>query len=244
MIASCDCYVSLHRSEGLGLTMGEAMYFGKPVIATAYSGNLDFMTQENSFLVPHTMVEIGPGAGPYPADKQWAEPDLDRAAELMRRVFEDPESAAEHGRRAAEDIRRTHSPEAAAGTLKTRITQTKRAGLLQRLEGPTPAQVAAGRLSGRAQLVHLINFLTPPNPQGRRAKARAIAKRAYMRLLRPYAAHQQRINVSIAESLDDLREVLVETVRMSMENEHALRELEVQIKGDRAGDREHPDADA
>ncbi len=65
-----------------------------------------------------------------------------------------------------------------------------------------------------------------------------------MRLLRPYAAHQQRINVSIAESLDDLREVLVETVRMSMENEHALRELEVQIKGDRAGDREHPDADA
>ena len=43
MIASCDCYVSLHRSEGLGLTMAEAMYFGKPVIATAYSGNLDFM---------------------------------------------------------------------------------------------------------------------------------------------------------------------------------------------------------
>ena len=54
MVANCDCYVSLHRSEGLGLTMAEAMYFGKPVIATAYSGNLDFMTPDNSFLVPPT----------------------------------------------------------------------------------------------------------------------------------------------------------------------------------------------
>src|SRR5262249_49655448 len=61
MIAGCDCYVSLHRSEGLGLTMAEAMYFGRPVIATAYSGNVDFMTEENSYLVPHGMTEIGPG---------------------------------------------------------------------------------------------------------------------------------------------------------------------------------------
>ena len=94
MIASCDCYVSLHRSEGLGLTMAEAMYFGKPVIATAYSGNLDFMTEENSFLVPHTMVEIGPDADPYPPDKEWAEPDLGRASALMRQAFENPQGAA------------------------------------------------------------------------------------------------------------------------------------------------------
>ncbi|HEX6985892.1 MAG TPA: glycosyltransferase family 4 protein, partial [Planctomycetaceae bacterium] len=51
MIAACDCYISLHRSEGLGLTMAEAMYFERPVIATAYSGNLDFMTEENAYLV-------------------------------------------------------------------------------------------------------------------------------------------------------------------------------------------------
>ena len=70
MIASCDCYVSLHRSEGFGLTMAEAMYFGRPVIATGYSGNLDFMTEENSYLVPHTLVEIGPDANPYPPDKR------------------------------------------------------------------------------------------------------------------------------------------------------------------------------
>ena len=51
LMGLCDCYVSLHRSEGLGLTMAEAMALGKPVIATGYSGNLDFMTPENSYLV-------------------------------------------------------------------------------------------------------------------------------------------------------------------------------------------------
>ncbi len=117
MIASCDCFVSLHRSEGLGLTMGEAMYFGRPVIATGYSGNLDFMTAENSFLVRHEMVPIGAGAAPYPAEGEWAEPDLAHAAALMRQVFEEPQRAAERGERAAADIRRTHSVAAAVRAL-------------------------------------------------------------------------------------------------------------------------------
>ncbi|NTW42511.1 MAG: glycosyltransferase, partial [Cellulomonadaceae bacterium] len=58
LVALCDCYVSLHRSEGLGLTMAEAMAWGKPVIATGYSGNLQFMTDENSFLVPWAPAPI------------------------------------------------------------------------------------------------------------------------------------------------------------------------------------------
>lgn len=249
MIAGCDCYVSLHRSEGLGLTMGEAMYFGRPVIATAYSGNLDFMTEENSFLVPHAMVEIGPDAAPYPPDKQWAEPDLERASELMRQVFENPDAAARRGGRAAEEIRRTHSLDAAAKQLQRRIAEIKRGGLLQRLEGPTPAQAAGGRLSGRAQLVHLINFPTAPNPQGARAKARSFAKRVYMRLLRPYAAHQQAVNVSVAESLDDVREVLAETVRMSLDHEERLTDADALVEAaaaapfmpdDRLGEKTHP----
>ncbi len=86
IIAACDCYVSLHRSEGLGITMGEAMAYGRPVIATGYSGNLDFMTEENSWLVRHTLVPIGPGADPYPPEGEWAEPDLEHAAHLMREV--------------------------------------------------------------------------------------------------------------------------------------------------------------
>ena len=88
LVAAADCYVSLHRSEGLGLTMAEAMAVGTPVIATAYSGNLDFMDDRSALLVPATEVEVGPGRY-YPAHGHWAEPDLGRAAELMVRVRDD-----------------------------------------------------------------------------------------------------------------------------------------------------------
>ena len=227
MIASCDCYVSLHRSEGLGLTMAEAMYFGKPVIATAYSGNLDFMTEENSYLVPHTLVEIGPDADPYPAEHEWAEPDLERASALLRQVFENQEAAALRGRRGADDIRRTHSPQAAGEALKLRLDQIKRASLIARLERPSPAQAAAGAPGGRGLLEHLLNFSAPPPRRGA-GRAQAAAKRLYLRLLRPYAAHQQRINTSIAESLDELREVVGEALRMDVENDETVRMLNQQ----------------
>ena len=56
LMAACDCYVSLHRSEGFGLTMAEAMAIGKPVIATGYSGNVDFMNSGNSHLIEYAMI--------------------------------------------------------------------------------------------------------------------------------------------------------------------------------------------
>ena len=68
MLAACDCYVSLHRAEGLGLAMAEAMLRGKPVIATNYSGNLDFMTADTAHLVRYKLVPVGPGHPPYDAD--------------------------------------------------------------------------------------------------------------------------------------------------------------------------------
>jgi glycosyltransferase involved in cell wall biosynthesis len=84
-----DCYVSLHRSEGFGLTLSEAMMCGKPVIATGYSGNIDFMTEDNSFLVPYRLIEIERDHGPYKKGCVWADPDLNRASEFMLQVFED-----------------------------------------------------------------------------------------------------------------------------------------------------------
>ncbi len=125
-VAACDCYVSLHRAEGFGLTMAEAMYLDRPVIATGYSGNLDFMTADNSYLVDHTLVDIGQGSDPYPADGQWAEPDVEHAARLMREVFEHPEQAAERGRAGGRDIRRTHSAQAAGEILRLRWTCSAR----------------------------------------------------------------------------------------------------------------------
>lgn len=88
LVREVDCYVSLHRSEGLGLTMAEAMSAGTPVIASGYSGNLDFMDDESALLVDVTVVEIGEGSF-YPAHGHWADPDLDHAARLMRQVRDD-----------------------------------------------------------------------------------------------------------------------------------------------------------
>ena len=121
MIASADCYVSLHRSEGYGLTLAESLLLGKPVIATRYSGNLDFMSPGGSWLVDVEMVPVGPGNDPYPADGEWAQPDVAQASLFMREIFDDPTAARERAARGAESIRRTHSPRAAGATMAARL---------------------------------------------------------------------------------------------------------------------------
>ena len=122
LTANCDCYVSLHRSEGFGLTIAEAMYLGRPVIATAYSGNMDFMSPDNSLPVSYHRVEIGNGAGPYGPGGEWAEPDLDDAIGKMRRVFQDRELARFLGESGARSIRETHSRSHGAKALARTIT--------------------------------------------------------------------------------------------------------------------------
>ena len=123
LVAACDGYVSLHRSEGLGLTMAEAMAWGKPVVATGYGGNLQFMTDDNSVLVPWTAVPIGPGAAPYPPGGTWAEPDLDAAAAALRSLVERPDEARARGERAAADIAALHSPQVAGRAIAARLAQ-------------------------------------------------------------------------------------------------------------------------
>ena len=121
LIASCDAYVSLHRAEGYGLTMAEAMTYGKPVIGTGYSGNLEFMNDENSFLAPFTLEPIPPGCDPYPAGTPWAEPDIDAAADLMVQVMDDPGLGARTGARARQDMATFHTPAARAGLVASRL---------------------------------------------------------------------------------------------------------------------------
>jgi glycosyltransferase involved in cell wall biosynthesis len=123
LMAACDCYVSLHRSEGFGLTMAEAMAIGKPVIATGYSGNVDFMNSANSLLIDYAMGRVGPECEIYPPEGEWAEPSVEHAAELMRRVHGDPRQAAQLGRCAAEDIARTLSAAATGAAMRARLEQ-------------------------------------------------------------------------------------------------------------------------
>ncbi|MEK6277267.1 MAG: glycosyltransferase [Actinomycetota bacterium] len=202
MIAACDCYVSLHRSEGFGQTLAEAMFFGRPVIATGYSGNLEFMTPENSYLVDYELGEIGPGAGPYPADAVWAEPDLDHAAELMRRVCENPAEAAERGHRAAADIRRTHSHEAAGRAMERRLRELRdspRRSALGRVEGDDPVSVAASEARQRV--------MRGP-PERSRTRLGGPVRELALRLMRPWTSHQRGMDLMLINAIDQLNVAL------------------------------------
>ena len=98
-MASADIVVSLHRSEGFGLFLAEAMWLGKPVVGTGWSGVMDFMDEESCGLVRFKLVDAGADAGPYQGGR-WAEADVDHAAALLRRLVEDEAHRAEMGRRA------------------------------------------------------------------------------------------------------------------------------------------------
>ena len=121
LLAACDCYASLHRAEGLGYALAEAMLLGKPVVATGYSGNLDFMTPETSHLVRYTLVKVGPGLPPYDADAEWAEPDEAHAADLLRDIYANRQAARALGGRAAAHAGEVFSIDAAAARMAARL---------------------------------------------------------------------------------------------------------------------------
>jgi glycosyltransferase involved in cell wall biosynthesis len=110
LMKSLDVYVSLHRSEGFGLTMAEAMAMGKPVIATGYSGNVDFMDQHNSCLVRSQALKTEEAFGAYPCGTVWSDPDAEHAAEYMRALIK-AERREEIGVRAARSIRQRLAPD-------------------------------------------------------------------------------------------------------------------------------------
>jgi glycosyltransferase involved in cell wall biosynthesis len=125
LMETCDCYVSLHRSEGLGLTIAEAMLMGKPVIATGYSGNLDFMTRENSLLVDYQRVSIRQQLSHYPSGSQWADPSVEDAAHWMRWVYRNREEARGLGQRARAEVAGVLSTEAAGRRMAQRLDELR-----------------------------------------------------------------------------------------------------------------------
>jgi glycosyltransferase involved in cell wall biosynthesis len=122
LLQHLDCYVSLHRSEGTGLTMLEAMAAGTPVIATGYSGNLDFMDDTVGRLVPFELIEVGPDAPPYPSDALWADPDLAAASRFMRELASDRVVASKLGEAAQASIAAAHSREVVAPWFAERLS--------------------------------------------------------------------------------------------------------------------------
>ena len=198
LVAAADCFVSLHRSEGFGLLLAEAMYFGVPVIGTRYSGNLEFMTDQNSYLVDCEMVPV---AGTEIYTGRWAEPDTAAAGAIMREVFENPDEARERGRRGASDIRRDHSPEAAGQVAEARLREV----------WPEASKRAAGT-GGTASQMQVARSAVLAGPVDRQdvGGVRRAARRALMRLIKPYAVHQRRADLLTIEAIDELRATVAE----------------------------------
>jgi glycosyltransferase involved in cell wall biosynthesis len=121
LIAACDCFVSLHRAEGFGRGLGEAMALGRLALGTAWSGNLDFMTKTNSLLVRQTQVKVPPEAYPHWHGQTWAEPDLDHAAALLMPVLHDPARGQEIARRGQIEVLRSHGNRAVGLRILARL---------------------------------------------------------------------------------------------------------------------------
>jgi glycosyltransferase involved in cell wall biosynthesis len=193
LMALCDCYVSLHRSEGYGLTMAEAMAAARPVIATAYSGNMAFMHEGNSLLVPYRLSLIPDGCEPYPPGAEWAEPDLDEASRLMRHVWEQPDEARRLGRRAQEDVLRRNTPQRTAEFVARRLDEIRverRAKAMDPHRAPRPG--------------------APLLTTGRRRPTR-FARRMLHRLLWPYLVEQQAFDTAVADALRAHASYVMET---------------------------------
>ena len=126
LLNTCDVYISLHRSEGFGLTLADAMFLGKPVIGTAYSGNLDFMREDNSYLVPFRLIEIPGTNGFYDAHGVWADADVDAAAHALRDVYSHRPLAREKGRRAAQFIREYYNPLTTGREIEARLGEIRK----------------------------------------------------------------------------------------------------------------------
>jgi glycosyltransferase involved in cell wall biosynthesis len=142
LIKACDCLLSLHRSEGFGLSIAEAMYLGRPVIVTNYSGNTDFARPGNAFLVDYDLVEVPSGCDPYDEGAVWAEPKLAHAVEQMRVVMANPEVRNERAGRASDFIRKHLAPEVVGALMRERMTVLS-SGHVQRFKGPRQQKVAS-----------------------------------------------------------------------------------------------------
>jgi glycosyltransferase involved in cell wall biosynthesis len=134
LIDLSDVYVSLHRAEGFGLGIAEAMYFEKPVIATAFSGPVDFVNPANSCMVGYRERTISKGdlyLNPgmhmlYEDGRSWAEPDVAQAAQWMRLLARRPEMRRRIGEQAGRTIRQMYSTLAAGTAIRDRLSRIRK----------------------------------------------------------------------------------------------------------------------
>ncbi len=208
LMRRADCYVSLHRAEGFGLTLGETMALGKPVIATGFSANLDFMTAENSYLVRHAETLVGEEGENYPAHGTWAEPDLDHAARLMREVWENPDEARARGARAQREIAEHFSLDAVGRVARDRLKRLA-AGHRRRHAGvatgaPARDESRDGLANSWVETAELKLTFDPSRDARETGGAKGAVRRAALTAMRPYTHHQDELSAFTVRALREL----------------------------------------
>ncbi|MDE1182983.1 glycosyltransferase family 4 protein [Paraburkholderia sp.] len=128
LLNACDCIVSLHRAEGFGRVMAEALYMGKPVITSRYSGPLDFVTDDTAYLVDGDLVDIKPDDYPFWKGNRWFQPDIQQAADVMRDVRKNPDERQAKAAAGRISIRADYSPQACAKFVSARFKEISGAG--------------------------------------------------------------------------------------------------------------------
>lgn len=123
LIQSCDAYVSLHRAEGFGAGMAEAMNFGKTVIGTNFSGNTEFLTSESGFPISCTLRPVEGHEYHWSTGQVWAEPDVGEAAAIMRSLIENPEIARRRARTGQAFVKQKYGPSAVGQAMRRRIEE-------------------------------------------------------------------------------------------------------------------------
>jgi glycosyltransferase involved in cell wall biosynthesis len=123
LTASCDCVLSLHRSEGFGLLIAEAMLLDRPVIATDYGATTELLTPETGFPVGFRMVPVGDGDYPFADGQVWADPDISHAAWQMRLVRGDASLAAARTAAASRLVADRHGVASVAARQRQRLRE-------------------------------------------------------------------------------------------------------------------------
>jgi glycosyltransferase involved in cell wall biosynthesis len=225
LVAHADCFVSLHRSEGLGLHLAEAMWLGTPVIATGYSGNLDLMDDESAALVESSLTPVLNGEGAYPEGELWGQPNIVEATEWMRRIASD----ADLRQRLATAARARMERQPSSATVGTRMRHALEAHVADKhVAGPVGRRLRRAARGATAPVRSYVNTHFEMTKREVRLQTDALAQRQEQPLKRladtidSIANSVAEVHVHQTRSMMDLRDEMTEV-------QHQLTELRADL---------------
>ncbi|MET7990660.1 FkbM family methyltransferase [Amycolatopsis sp. NPDC005232] len=202
------CYVSLHRSEGFGLTVAEAMARAMPVISTNYSSTTEFLDASTGWPVPFRLVPVGKDNYPYHADAVWADPDLDAAAAAMREVADNPAEAAKRGQAARAYILRERSMATAAKWMREQLQDAYGVWQSGRHAGQPAPPHPITPLHDAAQALHWRPEAAAPS----RLPLAPALRKAVLRAIDHYDVHQRKVMGALLAGAEESNRRLLERI--------------------------------